>query len=605
MADLTKMSPKSGRIIAEDGTVKNLVDLLGGGTPVGDEVYPLEKMSPSSGRVIGEDGKIYNVVNLLEGIENEISDIQEEQTEQNERLTANEADILRAFAEIDALAMLTTNLSAYFALKRTGKVYQVKIPKFSANQTTVCVKTLDNEGLVAEPSTDTVEGRDDYLDIPVFQWWHCNYERDVSGVALVTAIEGDNKYKTSGTADVGSLFMSRYRKWDDTNAEYSLLTISDSPHPELGLELMNVCKDKDGNDKGYGVFSAYHGLYSQPDIAPLLFQSHNTLITQYQTKGAGYWGQTYEKFQFVYDNILLKYATKSSQTVFKGCTSYNYQYNAAYKDSEAHTYFPLTAAQAANIVIGSAVTIGYASLNTSTGALNNDRGQATVRSKVASAKVLSKETITLDGTDYVAVYLDIDETAAFNTLDTDVSNATYTDVMSPALLSTMPWWSGSTDAVIGKHDGSLGSNTDSKHPFRIMGIEVQIGAWDAVGDTAMNINADYSTDFWQAPAGVTHSSNTATIQSTYTNVATMSAEVGGSTGFWIGDVTSPNGVFYPATRGSGDSVGTGDYCYRNTDTGWREVLIGGTLDSGSRAGCCVLHCAYALSSALWYFAAAD
>jgi len=68
MADLTKMSPRSGRIIAEDGTVTNLVDLLGGGTPVGDEVYPLEKMSPSSGRVIGEDGKIYNVVDLIAGL---------------------------------------------------------------------------------------------------------------------------------------------------------------------------------------------------------------------------------------------------------------------------------------------------------------------------------------------------------------------------------------------------------------------------------------------------------------------------------------------------------------------------------------------------------
>ena len=327
-------------------------------------------------------------------------------------------------------------------------------------------------------------------------------------------------------------------------------------------------------------------------------------MTQYQQKGAGYWGQTYEKLQFVYDNILLKYATKSSQTAFTGCASYDYQYNAAYKDSEAHTYFPLTSAQAANIAVGSAVAIGYASLNTSSGALNKDRGQVTVRSKIASAKVLKKETVTLDGVDYMGIYLDIPAEQAFNTLDTDVSTATYPDTYSPAMLSTMPWRSGSTDAVVGKHDGSLSSNTDNKHPFRVMGIECMIGAWDIVTDTVMYGDGNHNILFYQAPFGAARSSNTTTIQNTYELVGTK-GDISTSTSYWIGDVTSPNGLFYPTYQGTGASVGCGDQNYNSWQNGWRECLLSGYLRVDSNTGCCGLGCNGGLGGATWYVAASD
>ena len=107
-------------------------------------------------------------------------------------------------------------IQSYFNLQRTGKVYQVKIPKYASNNTTVCTKTLDNAGLIAEPSTDSTEGRDDYLDIPLFQWHRCNYVRDSAGVPHITAVEGDNNYSTTDTADVGSFGMSFYFAFDDT-----------------------------------------------------------------------------------------------------------------------------------------------------------------------------------------------------------------------------------------------------------------------------------------------------------------------------------------------------------------------------------------------------
>ena len=134
--------------------------------------------------------------------------------------------------------VLEKAIENYYALRRTGKVYQTKIWKFATKPTSTGEKLLDNAGLVFEPSTDTEEGQDDYLNgqHPLFEWCNVNYVRDADGAARPIAIEGTNAYKTEGLVDVGTMQMSFYWKWDTSNPEYDLITISDLPHPELGLE---------------------------------------------------------------------------------------------------------------------------------------------------------------------------------------------------------------------------------------------------------------------------------------------------------------------------------------------------------------------------------
>ena len=56
---------------------------------------------------------------------------------------------------------LEKTIEGYYALRRTGKVYQTKLWKFSTNPTSAGEKLLDNAGLVFEPSTETEEGQDD------------------------------------------------------------------------------------------------------------------------------------------------------------------------------------------------------------------------------------------------------------------------------------------------------------------------------------------------------------------------------------------------------------------------------------------------------------
>lgn len=499
----------------------------------------------------------------------------------------------------------------YYALRRTGKVYQTKIWKFASNPTSAGEKLLDNAGLVFEPSTDTEEGQDDYLNgqNPLFEWCNVNYVRDADGTARPTAIEGTNSYKTEGSVDVGAMQMSFWWKWDTSNAEYDLITISDTPHEELGLVPWPECVKADGTIVPWCIGSKYVSgtasdgkLRSQPGLKPTRNQSHNNMITNYQSKGEGYWGAGAERntFQIIFN--LIKGATKNSQSLFAGCTNYNYQYEAAVQSAEAHTYFPVTNAQASNLVVGSYVSVGYGGNNN--GTANIDRGQSTVHAYADDVKILSIEDLDENNK---AIYLDIPEESAFNT-----QPHVYTeDFSAPIILSTMHWRPGATDSVKGRHDGSPGSNTNGKYPYRVQGREYAVGAYIVASDTVMDLQTDYTKRVLVAPKGVAHSSSDATIRSTYEHIGTIPAAAAGNNGdWWIGDCGFDNdtGSWYPSAEGSGSSQGYGDRVYAGGSTatsGMREYLQGGALGHGSGAGSAWLSCWSGLGSGGWGCVACD
>ena len=512
---------------------------------------------------------------------------------------------------MDPQGNLERMIENYYALRRTGKVYQTKIWKFASNPTSTGEKLLDNAGLVFEPSTDTEEGRDDYLNgqNPLFEWVNVNYVRDADGTARPIAIEGSSDYKTEGAVDVGTMQMSFWWKWDASNAEYDLITISDLPHPELGLKSWSECTKADGTVVPWCIGSKYVSgtasdgkLRSQPRLKPARNQSHNNMITNYGEKGEGYQGAGAERntFQIIFN--LIKGATKSSQSLFTGCTNYNYQYEAAVQSADAHTYFPVTNAQASNLVVGSYVSVGYGSNNS--GTANIDRGQSKVHAYADDIKILSIEDLDENNK---AIYLDIPEESAFNT-----QPHVYTeDFSAPIILSTMHWRSGATDSVKGRHDGSPGSNTNGKYPYRVQGREYAVGAYIVASDTVIDLQADYTKHVLVASKGVAHSSSDATIRSTYEHIGTIpAAEAGNNADWWIGDCgfDVDTGSWYPSAEGSGSSQGTGDRCYAggsSATSGTREYLQGGYLWFGPAAGSACLVCWGGLGAGHWYFVACD
>lgn len=486
-----------------------------------------------------------------------------------------------------------------FKLPRTGKVYTVKIPRFATNPTVNCEKLDDNAGLVCEPSTDTVDGRDDYADIPLFKWYNCNYKRDASGHAYPTAIEhlSDN-YRKTGTVDVGVIQMTPYVKWDDSDPDYILWSITDSPRD--GFTPWAAAKSGD-TVYPYVIHSKFFSgvgedglLRSVYDLVPARNQSYNSLITDYGKKGAGYKGAGGERatWQILFNSI--KYAVKSSQEKYAGCTGYNLQYPAAVQRSEKLTYFPVTAAQAKNLLVGSRVSVGYGSKG-SDGTVNNDRSASTVHQYADEAKILKIEPI--DDTTS-AVYLDCD---AFDTMPVALSDT----LNAPITLSTMHWHSGTTDAVIGHHDGSPGSNTDSKHPYRVQGIEYAVGGYEVLSDAVLAFDDSNGKDVYVCPAGVAHTKTDAEILANYKKVGSFPAD-----DFWIGDIgfDPETCVTYPATQGSGDKTGVGDRVYGGGNASknpLREYLRGGSLWYWSGAGASCVNCWSGLGGGAWDYLAAD
>lgn len=487
-----------------------------------------------------------------------------------------------------------------FKLPRTGKVYTVKMPRFASNPTVACEKLDDNAGLVCEPSTDTVEGRDDYADIPLFKWYNCNYKRDASGRAYPTAIEHlSDDYRKTGTVDVGVIQMTPYVKWDDSDPDYILWSITDSPRD--GFTPWAAAKSGD-TVYPYVVHSKFFSgvgedglLRSVYDLVPARSQSYNSLITDYAKKGAGYKGAGGEKvaWQILFNSI--KYAVKSSQEKYAGCTGYSLQYPAAVQRSEKLTYFPIKTAQAKNLLVGSRVSVGYGSKG-SDGTINNDRSTLTIHRYADEAKILKIEPI--DDTTS-AVYLDCD---AFDTMPVALSDT----LNAPITLSTMHWHSGTTDAVIGHHDGSPGSNTDSKHPYRVQGIEYAVGGYEVLSDVVLAFDDSDGKDVYVSPAGVAHTKTGAEILAKYKKVGSFLAG-----DWWIGDIgfDPETCVTWPATQGSGDKTGVGDRVYgggnasKNT---LRECLQGsGGLWNGSVAGASCVYCWGGLWGRNWYSLAAD
>lgn len=510
-------------------------------------------------------------------------------------------DTINSVKAFTVKTSLERAIEVHYALQRTGKLYQVKIPLYDINPTVDCIKTLDNADLVCEPSTDTTEGRDDYADIPLFQWVYCNYVRDDDGTPRPTAIEGMDDFKLTGSVDVGVMQMSFYGKMEQ-DEEYQTLTISDSPHPELGLVPWKNCVDSNGSILPWNIYSAFQVvtaddglLRSQPGKYPAYKLSHNNMITEFQKKGKGYWGGTADRNTFQRIFTLIKYGKKSSQAVFAGCTGYSFQHTVSAAETDVKRVI-VTTSQGNSYVVGQCVSVGEPYNGT-----NNDRNYDILHSIADRVLVSAKENVSIDGTEYTAIYLDVPE------------NFTTT---STSIVSSMPCYTGQTMRVNGHHDGSIVSNTNGYYGYRVQGVEYVIGQWLVASDTVGYLNDALTKPslVYVAPRGLEHSSNETVIKSTYTVAGEMTINLNADSTNRveapIGDVGLIDfryGVVYPTVKGTSTANGVGDYFYQggaalNT---CREWLMAGNLGSGPYSGSASLTLWGGLGFASWLYGASD
>ena len=204
-------------------------------------------------------------------------------------------------------------------------------------------------------------------------------------------------------------------------------------------------------------------------------------------------------------------------------------------------------------------------------------------------RIESIETVEVDGTTYKALNLDIDEP------------------ISPTAglkVATMPNFSGQTDDVIGRFDGSYESNTDGKHTYRIHGMEFNWGQWITAADAVIEyIEENTRRALYVAPRGVAHVANA------HTDYLEVGEFAEGASDTWIGDITidEQTGAMYPVVDGTGNNVGCGDRFYRNAGTAGtlREYLQVGGLANGSHCGLCLVYSAAALGYSDWACGSCD
>lgn len=491
---------------------------------------------------------------------------------------------------------LEKDLAAQYIGARNGKVFATKIWHYATNTSSAGERMLDSVGLTCTPATDTVAGQDDFADASeIFTWQRCNYTRDDDGTARPTALCGAPNYRTTGAVDIGNVYPTFWYAVEN-HGTYDIYYMSDSPHPELGLVPWIEAVKADGTVLPFYVHSAFYSISNEEGTSsaskkilrsqygvPAYNQSYNSMITDYQKKGAGYWGAGSERTLFAYLMLVIKYATKNSQKFFAGCTSFTAQVKIAAAESSVKR---VLVSDGSGFYPGCCVSVSKTELSATP-----DRYYSDCHATADRVKVSSIESVTVSGTAYTALNLDI---------DTAISTTT------TMYVSTMPCLSGETDAVIGHYDGSYLSNNDGKHVFRIGGTEYSNG--QAIIDSNVVMQRDDASGLWLQYVALRGTKHTVNAHTGYV-LAPGGIPISGGD-YWSGDVSvdPATGSFNPSSIGSGDQIGTGDRVWgpsSGANGDLREKYTVGYLWSGSSAGLCNVRCGCGLSWTSWDFGCCD
>ena len=310
--------------------------------------------------------------------------------------------------------------------------------------------------------TDASTGVADWAENDPMTWYvRANAKSLADGTMEVLAVETEAAFDVTGeTAPVYCFSPAlAVKEWDDGSYLYT------SWHMRAGGGYVPMAGDvaTDGTHRlltwhpaFYGGKNSAGGMTSGAGLLPMPWTSANAALplARKLTAYDGLWCDC--DTQFALMAWRLRHWTLSNSGQLEGCTYYNYQYTLAAAETGVKRVL-LTKAQGTNLLVGSCVCLGERGSNT-----NNDRNQAYNHDVFNIAKILSVETVTVNDTEYAAVNLDLASTI---------------DTTTTMLVSTMPWPNGTTEALPGHSDGCIGNLTSGKYPYRIAGMEMQIGSY--------------------------------------------------------------------------------------------------------------------------------
>lgn len=391
----------------------------------------------------------------------------------------------------------TQLLARWFNLLNSDKTFGTKFYNFGTSQTTQGELCDDSAEIgVTTPSTNTVKGKDPLHQQFAFWTVEVEYEIDANGeIEIKSVAKVDSSFNRGGIN--GMVGVAQKTGWlSITNDSVNWWVRYRTAQAPGYVPIAEGVSPVDNKPRAFVVHAKYMGgkgadgkPTSASGLAPLNYSwNHNSQIAEWRKRGANYAGISICDIFFRILMFWLKYAKKGNSGTMEGCTSYNFQYKCAVAETGV-TRVLLTEAQAKNLLVGSSVIVGDVGSGTST-----DRGVASMYKCAKNVRILSIVSTVVEETTYYAV-----------NLETDTPFDTTTDTY----ISTMPWWSGSCDDVLGV-DGSPTSCTNGKEPFIIQGLESQIGAYAVVADIIDTITvSEDSTTMTINPATVRLAKNIA------------------------------------------------------------------------------------------------
>lgn len=496
----------------------------------------------------------------------------------------------------------TKNEQALFLLnlRRTGKRYGVHFDAYSVSPASTGTRLYDAVGKVATPSTDSVRGINDFEGESVFYGLEVNGHVDTDGEFVVEYIKGiDNEFSQEDEdKDVYILFLTQWIEMEVT-ANGENIILSDENHPGSFPEAAAIRPD--GTVRPFVPIAKYMAWDDDSGIPHSMSgktanhnQSHNGMITRFRKKGTQYCGTTAQDKAHLDNLFLVAFATRHTHSIMTGCTSYYYQYKASVQEADVERII-ITKAQAANLVVGSSVSIGNAT-TLSGDSPNIDRSNSGMHAKANRVVITAIEDYDESNS---AVYVDNGGTK-FSTASTMINGS----VESPTYISTMPWKTGACDNVLGSC-GSPVSNTNSKYPYILFGVEMFLGFWEIISNVILKITSHVMVpyicyDCTKLATSVTEDYkavgySVVNTQATYKYISKL--------GYDPDNPCVRHAVEVNATSSTG--YGDGHYT-ENLDEAsdaTREWLSGGSLAHGANAGRFCAALLLALSHAHWYSAA--
>lgn len=498
---------------------------------------------------------------------------------------------------------ITTLVDRWYAITRQPwdggmEFYQPDVSAVSTG-----TKYGDNANMQCTPSTDSVANRDDYAGHPFFACTDCNWVIDAESLKpKITAIDGvtSNFERSNPKKFVGVLQQNGYTYRIETAQNYRE-GWSTEPKPLESCDYP-FGKSPDGSFRQWMLHAKYAAHVNSDNtmtccsqVVPTANMSHNLVHSKATATGAGYSGTTAADWSFLKYMTKIKYGL-TLDGIIQGCCSHGAQHAAQVSETGTKRIL-LASGMASTYVVGSNILIGVRNqANNST-----DRGYSELSSISGKdgRKITAVETVSIDGVNYTAVYVDGD---AFDT----VAGTTATN--GATIISTWHWSTGTTDTVKG-NDGSMISNTSGKYPGKIQGVEFMTGAYEVIADVILKLTQDAENTgaYYYEPYTVKRAGSQASdVTKDYVATGHKLQQPEKDAWYYQRKEELKGGLLYPSDiKGGSSTTYHRDATYLQAKTtGLRELLVFGPLFNGSAVagvGCSID--GFSLGTAWWNFCA--